>query len=110
MNSQKMSREKSRLAFARAKQVLPGGGNSPARPFGGVGGEPLFFARGEGAHLWDLDGNRYVDYIGSWGPLILGHAHPRVTAAVIEAVQRGSTYGAPTEAESQLAEMIIDAM
>src|SRR5690606_23211945 len=72
----RMSLTKSSAAFARAKRLIPGGVNSPARAFGGVGGEPLFFARGEGAHLVDLDGNRYLDYIGSWGPLILGHAHP----------------------------------
>ncbi len=71
-----MPRNKSREAFARAKQLIPGGVNSPARAFGGVGGEPIFFARGKGAYLFDLDGNRYIDYIGSWGPMILGHWHP----------------------------------
>src|SRR5437588_834888 len=103
-------RIRSRDAFQRASRVIPGGVNSPARAFGGVGGQPLFIARGEGAYLHDLDGNQYLDYIGSWGPLILGHAHPRVVAAVEQAVRRGMSYGAPTEAESLLAEMIIDAV
>jgi glutamate-1-semialdehyde 2,1-aminomutase len=89
---------------------MPGGVNSPARAFGAVGGTPLFIARAEGAYLWDVDGRRYVDYIGSWGPMILGHAHPEVNAAVAEALARGSSYGAPTVAESELAERIIDAV
>ncbi len=105
-----MNRTRSQAAFARAKNLIPGGVNSPARAFGGVGGEPLFFARGEGASLYDLDGNRYLDYIGSWGPMILGHCHPRVMAAVHAAVDRGTSFGAPTEAESELAEMIIKAV
>jgi glutamate-1-semialdehyde 2,1-aminomutase len=105
-----MTRQQSQAAFARSRRLIPGGVNSPARAFGGVGGEPIFFARGEGAYFWDLDGNRYLDYIGSWGPLILGHAHPRVTAAVQEAAARGTSFGAPTEAESELAELIIDAV
>ncbi|HVX14867.1 MAG TPA: glutamate-1-semialdehyde 2,1-aminomutase [Pirellulales bacterium] len=103
-------RELSRRAFARAKERIPGGVNSPARAFGGVGGEPLFIARGEGAYLVDLDGNRYLDYIGSWGALILGHAHPRVTAALAEAIGRGTSFGAPTEAESELAGLIVQAI
>jgi glutamate-1-semialdehyde 2,1-aminomutase len=103
-------RQRSRRAFARAKQLIPGGVNSPARAFGGVGGEPIFMARGEGAYLVDIDGNRYLDYIGSWGPMILGHAHPRVTAALEEAVRRGTSFGAPTEAESELAELIVEAV
>ena len=93
-----------------ACRVIPGGVNSPARAFGAVGGQPLFIARGEGPYLYDIDGNRYLDYIGSWGPLILGHAHPRVVQAVEEAVRRGASFGAPTEAETQLAELIIDAV
>lgn len=105
-----MSREKSSQAFARAKQLIPGGVNSPARAFGGVGGEPLFFERGEGAYLFDVDGNRYVDYIGSWGPMILGHCHPKVTAALEQAVRRGTSFGAPTEAESELAQLIVEAV
>ena len=101
---------KSKAAFARAKQLMPGGVNSPARAFGGVGGDPIFFDRGQGAYLFDLDGNRYIDYIGSWGPMILGHAHPVVVAAIEAAARRGTSFGAPTEAESELAEMLIDAL
>jgi len=105
-----MSREKSHAAFDRAKQLMPGGVNSPARAFGAVGGEPIFFDRGEGAYLFDLDGNRYIDYIGSWGPMILGHAHPVVVEAIEKAVRRGTSFGAPTLAENELAEMVVDAV
>ncbi len=105
-----MLREKSHAAFARAKQLMPGGVNSPARAFGGVGGEPVFFERGEGAYLYDIDGNRYIDYIGSWGPMILGHRHPKVVEALQAAVGRGTSFGTPTLAESELAEMLIDAV
>jgi glutamate-1-semialdehyde 2,1-aminomutase len=105
-----MSREKSQAAFARACQLMPGGVNSPARAFGAVGGEPLFIDRAEGAYLHDLDGNRYIDYIGSWGPMILGHGHPAVVEALERAVRRGTSYGAPTVAETELAELIIDAV
>jgi glutamate-1-semialdehyde 2,1-aminomutase len=89
---------------------MPGGVNSPARAFGGVGGEPIFIDRAEGAWLYDLDGNCYLDYILSWGPMILGHAHPDVVAAVEAALRRGTSFGAPTEAESDLAELIIQAV
>jgi glutamate-1-semialdehyde 2,1-aminomutase len=105
-----MQHNKSDTAFAKACQLIPGGVNSPARAFGGVGGQPIFIARGEGAHLIDVDGNRYLDYCGSWGPLILGHAHPRVIQAVTEAMQRGASFGAPTELETQLAELITQMM
>ena len=105
-----MDRPKSHAAFDRARRLIPGGVNSPARAFGAVGGEPVFIARGEGAYLFDLDGNRYVDFVGSWGPMILGHAHPRVVAAAVEAVRNGSSFGAPTERESELAELIRQAM
>jgi glutamate-1-semialdehyde 2,1-aminomutase len=105
-----MPRTKSQTAFTRARALIPGGVNSPARAFGAVGGEPVFFTRGEGAYLWDLDGNRYIDYIGSWGPMILGHCHPAVTAALEEVIRRGTSFGAPTEAESELAELIIEAV
>jgi glutamate-1-semialdehyde aminotransferase len=81
-----MNRSRSRDAFERACRVIPGGVNSPARAFGAVGGSPLFIARGDGPHLYDIDGNKYLDYIGSWGPLILGHAHPRVVAALRSAL------------------------
>src|SRR5437868_948453 len=103
-------RVRSQEAFERACRFIPGGVNSPARAFGAVGGQPIFIARGEGPYLFDVDGNQYLDYVGSWGPLILGHAHPAVVRAVTEAVHRGASFGAPTEAESQLAELIIDAV
>jgi glutamate-1-semialdehyde 2,1-aminomutase len=89
---------------------MPGGVNSPARAFGGVGGRPIFFARGQGPHLFDLDGNEYLDYVGSWGPMILGHGNPRVVSRVEETLRQGTSFGAPTELETQLAELIIDAM
>lgn len=88
---------------------MPGGVNSPVRAFKAVGGTPFFVARGEGCYLWDVDGNKFVDFVCSWGPLILGHAHPEVVAAVKEAVERGTTYGAPTELEVVLAEKIQQA-
>src|SRR5512142_7213 len=102
-----MNRKLSEQAFARARGVIPGGVNSPARAFGAVGGSPIFIARGEGPYLFDVDGNRYLDYIGSWGPLILGHSHPRVVEAVEQALRDGATFGAPTERESELSELII---
>ena len=94
-------------AFERAQRVIPGGVNSPVRAFRAVGGTPRFIARAEGAYLWDVEGRRYVDYIGSWGPMILGHGHPAVLDAVREAAARGLSFGAPTEAEAELAEAII---
>src|SRR6516162_9002967 len=105
-----MQRTRSSAAFAKACQLIPGGVNSPARAFGGVGGQPVFIAKGEGAYLIDIDGNRYLDYIGSWGPLILGHCHPRVVEAVNQALRDGASFGAPTEHESELAELVIEAM
>ena len=105
-----VQRPRSAEAFARASKVIPGGVNSPARAFGGVGGLPIFISRGEGPYLFDLDGNKYLDYVGSWGPLILGHAHPRVVRAVSEALAKGASFGAPTEFETQLAERIISMM
>jgi glutamate-1-semialdehyde 2,1-aminomutase len=104
------SRPRSRAAFERASRLIPGGVNSPARAFGAVGGQPPFISRGEGPYLFDLDGQRYIDYVGSWGPLILGHAHPRVVEAVAATLRNGASFGAPTELESELAELIIDAM
>jgi len=106
----KPTRVRSQDAFARASRLIPGGVNSPARAFGAVGGQPIFIARGRGAHLFDLDGNEYLDYVGSWGPLILGHCHPRVVRAVEEALRKGASFGAPTELETQLAELIVDAV
>jgi glutamate-1-semialdehyde 2,1-aminomutase len=101
---------RSEQLFAEAQRVIPGGVNSPVRAFRGVGGTPRFIARGEGAYLEDADGNRYIDYVGSWGPLILGHAHPEVVAAIVEQAARGTSYGAPTELETQLAEQVIALM
>ncbi|OGI46402.1 MAG: glutamate-1-semialdehyde-2,1-aminomutase [Candidatus Muproteobacteria bacterium RIFCSPHIGHO2_01_FULL_65_16] len=92
--------------FNRAKQHIPGGVNSPVRAFKGVGGEPVFFARGKGAYLWDEDGRKYIDYVGSWGPMILGHAHPKVLAAVKETAAKGLSFGAPTRIEIEMAELI----
>lgn len=104
-----MAGEKSRALFERAQRLMPGGVNSPVRAFRAVGGTPFFVARGEDCFLWDVDGNRYVDFVCSWGALILGHAHPEVVAAVKAAVERGTTYGAPTELEVRLAEQIQSA-
>ena len=89
---------------------MPGVVNSPARAFGAVGGEPVFFERGQGSYLFDIDGNRYIDYVGSWGPMILGHCHRAVVEALEQAVSRGTSFGAPTEAESELAELIVEAV
>lgn len=92
--------------FELSQRYIPGGVNSPVRAFKSVGGDPVFFQRGEGAYFWDADGKSYVDYVGSWGPLILGHAHPEVVKAVQAAAQNGLTYGAPTEAELEIAQLI----
>jgi glutamate-1-semialdehyde 2,1-aminomutase len=93
--------------FARAQKTIPGGVNSPVRAFRSVGGTPRFFTRGDGAFVWDADGKRYLDYVGSWGPLILGHAEPDVVRAVQEAAAKGLSFGAPTEAEIELAELLV---
>src|ERR671931_2824928 len=101
---------RSTALFGEAQQVIPGGVNSPVRAFRGVGGVPRFIERGAGAYLYDVDGNRYVDYVLSWGPLILGHAHPGVVAAIAEQAARGTSFGAPTELETELARLINAAM
>src|SRR5712664_2539443 len=101
--------EQSRKLQKRAERFIPGGVNSPARAFRAVGGEPLYIMRGQGSHIWDADGNEYVDYIGSWGPLILGHAAPTVVEAVISAARNGTSFGASTPAEADLAELVISA-
>jgi len=101
--------EQSRKLQKRAEHFIPGGVNSPVRAFGAVGGDPLFIVRGQGSHIWDADGNEYVDYIGSWGPLILGHAAPVVVEAVIAAARKGTSFGASTPAEADLAELVISA-
>ncbi len=98
--------DRSHAAFERANRVIPGGVNSPARAFGAVGGEPPFMARAEGAHLYDIDGNQYIDYIGSWGPMILGHAQAQVRQAVTEAMALGTSFGAPTLREVEIAELV----
>jgi glutamate-1-semialdehyde 2,1-aminomutase len=102
-----MNRDRSTAAFEYAKTLIPGGVNSPVRAFKGVGGSPVFVRQAAGCRLTDLDGNSYIDYVMSWGPLILGHAHPAVVEAVTKAAARGTSYGAPTEAESELAELVI---
>jgi glutamate-1-semialdehyde 2,1-aminomutase len=93
--------------FARAQKTIPGGVNSPVRAFRSVGGAPCFFTRGEGAYVWDADGKRYIDYVGSWGPLILGHAEPEAVRAVQETAAKGLSFGAPTEGEIELAELLV---
>ena len=98
--------EQSKAAFAEAKEYMPGGVNSPVRSFANVGGNPLFIARAEGSHIHDIDGNEYIDYVGSWGPMIVGHAHPQVVSALQEAVTRGTSYGAPTLLETELAKLV----
>ena len=94
--------------MATAKKYIPGGVSSPARSWAAVGGDPLFIAKGAGSRVWDADGNEYIDYVCSWGPMILGHAHPDVIAAVQAAAARGTSFGAPTEAENELAKMVCD--
>jgi glutamate-1-semialdehyde 2,1-aminomutase len=102
------TRTASAAAIARAAQVIPGGVNSPVRAFRGVGGDPVFIREASGARMTDIDGNVYIDLVGSWGPLILGHAHPDVVAALTEAAARGTSYGAPTVGEIELAELIVE--
>jgi glutamate-1-semialdehyde 2,1-aminomutase len=101
---------RSHEAFARACRVIPGGVNSPARAFGAVGGEPPFIARAEGPYLYGIDDHQYLDYIGSWGPMILGHGHPAVVAAVASALGLGSSFGAPTLREVEIAEAVVAAL
>ncbi len=101
-----LNTSKSAQLFAEAQTLLPGGVDSPVRAFRAVGGQPLFIERGEGAYLYDVDGNRFVDYVLSWGPLILGHAHPRIVRAIAEAAARGTSYGAPSPLEVELARLI----
>ena len=105
-----MDRSKSQALFDRALKHIPGGVNSPVRAFRGVGGTPVFFREGRGAYLTDVDGNRYVDHVGSWGPLILGHAHAAVLEAVAEAARHGTSFGAPHAAEVELAELVCTRM
>src|SRR5579872_6131685 len=101
-----MNHSKSEELFRRAQEIIPGGVNSPVRAFRSVGGNPPFIARGNGSHIFDVDGNEYIDYVGSWVPLLLGHRHPEVLAALEEALQIGTSFGAPTAQEVALAEAI----
>ncbi|HEV2581447.1 MAG TPA: glutamate-1-semialdehyde 2,1-aminomutase [Ktedonobacteraceae bacterium] len=103
-----MNLSRSHTLFAEAQELLPGGVNSPVRAFRGVGGEPVFIDHAHGPYLFDVDGNRYLDYIQSWGPMILGHVYPAVVEAVTQASQRGLSFGAPTAAESELAKLVIE--
>ena len=105
-----LTRERSDEAYRRAEVLMPGGVSSPVRAFGAVGGKPLFIARGAGARIWDLDGNAFLDHVMSWGPLILGHAHPKVVEAVRQALESGFSFGAPTVREIELARRITEAM
>lgn len=102
--------DRSEALFNDAQRYIPGGVNSPVRAFGAVGGSPVYVARAAGARIRDADNNQYIDYVGSWGPLILGHAHPHVVAAIREAAGRGTSYGTPTEAETELARMLVEAL
>ncbi|MGD2078648.1 MAG: glutamate-1-semialdehyde 2,1-aminomutase [Chloroflexota bacterium] len=103
-----MKTTQSEKLFAEAQALIPGGVDSPVRAFRSVGGTPRFIARGQGSSVWDVDGNRYVDFVLSWGPLVLGHAHPAVVSALQKAAEQGTSYGAPTELENDLARLVID--
>jgi glutamate-1-semialdehyde 2,1-aminomutase len=105
-----MNRTRSEELFCRAQEIIPGGVNSPVRAFRSVGGNPPFIARGEGSHIFDVDGNEYIDYVGSWGPLLLGHRHPEILRALDGALRIGTSFGAPTEQEIELAAAICDAV
>lgn len=105
-----MKHSRSEALMEKARKVIPGGVNSPVRAFKGVGGKPLFIRRGEGSRIWDEDGNEYIDFVGSWGPLLLGHRHPEIVAAIEEALEDGTSFGAPTQREIELAEAISEAV
>jgi glutamate-1-semialdehyde 2,1-aminomutase len=105
-----LSLARSHVLFEEARQLLPGGVNSPVRAFRAVGGDPVFISAANGPYLYDVDGNRYLDYVQSWGPMILGHAHPSVVEAVVQASKRGFSFGAPTEAENELAKLVIESV
>ena len=100
---------KSQILYSKSIECIPGGVNSPVRAFKSVGGNPLFIQSGSGSKIYDVDGNEYIDYVCSWGPLILGHSHPKIVSALIEQASKGTSYGAPTELELKLAQMVIDA-
>ncbi|MEO8158494.1 MAG: glutamate-1-semialdehyde 2,1-aminomutase [Betaproteobacteria bacterium] len=103
-------KSRNEILFEKSQVVIPGGVNSPVRAFRSVGGTPVFFARGNGAYVWDADGRRYIDYVGSWGPMVLGHAHPQVVQAVQDAATRGLSFGAPTESELEMAQLIVNCL
>ena len=105
-----MELSRSEALFAEAQRYIPGGVNSPVRSFRAVGGTPPFIARGQGSHVWDVDGNEYIDYLGSWGPLALGHAHPAVVEALRKAAEGGTSFGAPVEGEVELARLVCAAL
>jgi len=108
--AQPVTTSRSQSLYTEAQRYMPGGVDSPVRAFRAVGGEPLFIARGEGPYIYDVDGQRYIDYVLSWGPLILGHAHPQVVSALKEAAERGISYGAPTALETELAKRVVEAV
>lgn len=107
MSNHPISRSNSEKLFAKAKTYFPGGVNSPVRAFKSVGGTPLFIKRGDGYKIWDEDGNEFIDFCASWGPLILGHNHPSIYKNIVDAVQKGASFGAPTVLENELAELIL---
>ena len=100
--------ENSQKLFEQSQRFIPGGVNSPVRAFRAVGGTPIFFREGKGAYLWDVDGNKYIDYVGSWGPAVLGHAHPDVVRTMQERAAKGLSFGAPTELELEMAERLCE--
>src|SRR6478609_5857884 len=110
MRPKEMTHSRSESLFHCAQELIPGGVNSPVRAFRSVGGNPVFIARGSGSHLFDVDGNEYIDYVGSWGPLLLGHRHPGILRALEQALEIGTSFGAPTEREVELAEEIREAV
>ena len=110
LGNQPMDTTRSSSLYARASRLIPGGVNSPARAWTAVGGQPLFISRAKGSRIWDVDDNELIDFVGSWGPMILGHAHPRVIEAARQAASSGTSFGAPTEAELRMAELVADAL
>ena len=105
-----MAKSSSKVLFRKALNLMPGGVNSPVRAFRSVGGQPLFIARARGSKIWDVEGRKYIDYVSSWGPMIVGHAHPEVVAAVQKSAALGTSYGAPTAAENVLAQLVMGLM
>ncbi len=110
VTANELNTSKSQAVFKSAQELMPGGVSSPVRAFRSVGGQPIVFDRVKGPYAWDVDGNRFIDYVGSWGPAICGHAHPEVITALHETLEKGTSFGAPCELENQLAEMVIEAV